>query len=453
MSTIAAISTPNAVGGIAVIRISGENATAVAEKIFRPHGGKKVAEMQGYTCAYGIAHDGGERIDDCILTVFRAPHSYTGEDVCEVSCHGGLYVSKRILRAALNNGAVSAEAGEFTKRAFLNGKLDLTQAEAVMDVISARGEAELRMAEQLREGATYKKVRVCSDRLLRILSGIAAWTDYPDEDIPEIEPTAIHAELTEIRAELESLVRNYDSGRIIREGVATAIVGRPNVGKSTLFNCLSGCERSIVTEIAGTTRDVVEETVRLGDIVLRLSDTAGIHDTDDIIEGMGIDIAEKTAENAELVIAVFDGNCPLSADDLYLIDKINQKKCIAVINKSDQEQLIDTDILKDKFVHIVYISAKNNEGIEQLESEVKELFEINSECFSVVTASNERQKQCIDRAIRSINEGIGIIESSEMYDALNVVLDDAEQSLLELTGERITDAVVDEVFSRFCVGK
>ena len=453
MSTIAAVSTPNAVGGIAVIRISGENAIAVAEKIFRPHGGKTVAEMQGYTCAYGIAHDGGERIDDCILTVFRAPHSYTGEDVCEVSCHGGLYVSKRILRAALNNGAVNAEAGEFTKCAFLNGKLDLTQAEAVMDVLSARGEAELRMAEQLREGATYKKVSACSDRLLRILSGIAAWTDYPDEDIPEIEPTVIHAELTEIRAELESLVRNYDRGRIIREGVATAIVGRPNVGKSTLFNCLSGCERSIVTDIAGTTRDVVEETVRLGDIVLRLSDTAGIHATDDIIEGMGIDIAEKTAENAELVIAVFDGNCPLSEDDLNLINKIKNKKCIAVINKSDREQLIEMELLKDSFVHIVYISAKNNEGIEQLENAVKELFEINSDSFSVVTASNERQKQCIDRAIRSLDEGIGIIESSEMYDALNVVLDDSEQSLLELTGERITDAVVDEVFSHFCVGK
>lgn len=453
MSTIAAISTPNAVGGIAVIRISGERALAVAEKIFRPYGEKIVAEMQGYTCAYGIAHDNGERIDDCILTIFRAPHSYTGEDTCEISCHGGLYVSKCILRAALKNGAVSAESGEFTKRAFLNGKLDLTQAEAVMDVISARGEAELRMAEQLREGAAYKKARECSDRLLKILSGIAAWTDYPDEDIPEIEPTAIKSELTAIRGELASLIRNYDSGRILREGVATAIVGRPNVGKSTLFNCLSGCERSIVTDIAGTTRDVVEETVRLGDIVLRLSDTAGIHDTEDIIEGIGIDIAEKTAKNAELVIAVFDGNCPLSADDFNLINKINNKKCIAVVNKSDRKQLIESEKLSQFFKHIVYISAKQNEGIEQLENAVKELFLINSESFSVATASNERQKQCIERAICSVDEGIGIIESSEMYDALNVVLDDAEQSLLELSGQKITEAVVDEVFSRFCVGK
>ena len=409
--------------------------------------------MQGYTCAYGIAHDNGERIDDCVLTVFRAPHSYTGDDTCEISCHGGLYVSKRILRAVLKNGAVSAEAGEFTKRAFLNGKLDLTQAEAVMDVISARGEAELRMAEQLREGAAFKKAHACSDRLLKLLSGIAAWTDYPDEDIPEIEPTAITAELTEIRGELSSLIRSYDSGRILREGVATAIVGRPNVGKSTLFNCLSGCERSIVTDIAGTTRDVVEETVRLGDIVLRLSDTAGIHDTEDIIEGIGIDIAEKTARNAEVVIVVFDGNCPLSADDFVLIEKFNNKKCIAVINKTDREQLIETDILNDNFLHIVYISAKNSEGIEQLERAVKELFEINPDSISVATAANERQKQCIERAISSIDEGIKVIETSEMYDALNVLLDEAEQSLLELTGEKITEAVVNEVFSRFCVGK
>ncbi len=453
MSTIAAVSTPNAVGGIAVIRISGEKAINTAEAIFRPYGGKTVADMAGYTCAYGVAHDGDEIIDDCILTVFRAPHSYTGEDTCEISCHGGLYVSKRILRAALKYGAVNAEAGEFTKRAFLNGKLDLTQAEAVMDIISARGEAELRMAEQLREGATYKKVRKCSDRLLKILSGIAAWTDYPDEDIPEIEPSVIETELSGIRDELFSLIRSYDSGRILREGVATAIVGRPNVGKSTLFNCLSGCERSIVTDIAGTTRDVVEETVRLGDIVLRLSDTAGIHRTDDRIEGIGIDIAQKTAENAELVIAVFDGNCPLTADDFNLIKSIKNKKCIAVINKSDQQQVIESDALKDFFIQIVYISAKNGDGIEQLESAVKQIFEISPESFSVVSAANERQKLCIERAISSVDEGIEIIRSSEMYDALNVVLDDAEQSLLELTGEIITDAVVDEVFSRFCVGK
>ena len=244
--------------------------------------------MRGYTCAYGEAFDGEERLDDCILTVFRAPHSFTGEDTAEISCHGGIYVTRRILRAALANGAVMAQAGEFTKRAFLNGKIDLTQAESVMDIISAKGERELKMAENIREGAAYKAVRKISDRLMNMLGSLAAWTDYPDEDIPEVEPETMRTELENIRAELESLIRNYDSGRILREGVSTVIVGRPNVGKSTLFNALSGCERSIVTDIAGTTRDAVEETVKLGDVTLRLMDTAGIRETSDKIEEIGV---------------------------------------------------------------------------------------------------------------------------------------------------------------------
>jgi len=374
MSTIAAISTPNAVGGIAVIRISGEEALSVAEKIFSPYGSKKVAEMEGYTCAYGIAHDGDERIDDCILTVFRAPHSYTGEDIAELSCHGGLYVTKKILRAALKNGAVNAEGGEFTKRAYLNGKLDLTQAEAVMDIISAKGERELKMAESLREGAAFKKAKLCSDKLMKILGDLAAWADYPEEDIPEVRPEVLAEELKSVRAELLSLIKNYDSGRILREGIATAIIGRPNVGKSTLFNCLSGCERSIVTEIAGTTRDIIEESVRIGDITLRLSDTAGIHETDDIIEGIGVEMAEKMISSSELVIAVFDGSCPLTEDDLYLINKINKNKTVAVINKNDVGRQLDTSLLEDKVQHIVYLSAKENTGVDELYDKIQSIF-------------------------------------------------------------------------------
>lgn len=453
MATIAAVSTPNAVGGIAVIRISGDEAIAVAEKIFTPFGGKKVADMDGYTCAYGIAHDNGQRIDDCILTIFKAPHSYTGEDTAELSCHGGLFVSKKILRAALKNGATTAEAGEFTKRAFLNGKLDLTQAEAVMDVISAKGELELKMAETLREGAVFKAAKKCSERLLKLLSGLAAWTDYPDEDIPEVEPEAILSELEYVRNDLSALIVDYDRGRIVRDGVATAIVGRPNVGKSTLFNCLSGCERSIVTNIAGTTRDVVEESVRLGDITLRLSDTAGIRETEDIIEGIGVDIAWKTVDSSELVLAVFDGSCPITADDFEIINKINNKKCVAVVNKTDEEMMLDIKILKEYFIQIVYISAKENQGISKLEEAVKQMFEINSDRFSVVTAANERQKLCIENALTAISAAIDALNYGEMLDAVNVLVDEAEQYLLELTGERITDAVVDEVFSRFCVGK
>ena len=453
MSTIAAISTPNAIGGISVIRISGEDAIGVAEKIFSTCGGKKVSDMAGYTCAYGIAHDGDERLDDCILTVFRAPHSYTGEDVVEISCHGGLYVTRKVLRAALGHGAVNAEAGEFTKRAYLNGKLDLTQAEAVMDIISAKGERELKMAENLREGAAFKKAEKCSGKLMKILGDLAAWADYPEEDIPEVRPETLIEELSEVRNDLKSLVQNYDSGRILREGVSTAIIGRPNVGKSTLFNCLSGCERSIVTEIAGTTRDIIEESVRIGDITLRLSDTAGIHETDDIIEGIGVDMAEKMIASSELIIAVFDGSCPLTADDQYLINKINKDKTVAVVNKSDVEQLLDIAELEKQIKHIVYISAKENTGVEELHRHIEEIFKLNEADFDTVTVANERQKYCIDKALESIESAISSLEIGEMLDAVNVLIDEAEQSLLQLTGKKITDAVVDEVFSRFCVGK
>lgn len=453
MSTIAAISTPDSPGGIAVIRISGEEAVSIAEKIFTPYGGKKVAEMEGYTCAYGIAHDSGERIDDCILTIFRAPHSYTGENTAELSCHGGIYVTRKILRTILRNGAEPAQPGEFTKRAYLNGKFDLTQAEAVMEIISAKGERELKMAENLREGAAFRRAKECSDILVRILGDLAAWADYPEEDIPAVEPENLLRDLTDVREKLYSLVENYDCGRILREGIPTAIVGRPNVGKSTLFNCLSGCERSIVTNIAGTTRDVIEETVSLGDIVLRLSDTAGIHQTDDVIEGMGIEIAEKTAQSAELVIAVFDGSCPLNEDDYALIDKVKDMKCVAVINKSDEQSVIEDDVLKEKFIHLVYLSAKENTGIEKLRSEIENIFSINESTINSVCAANERQKRCIDSALMCVDNSIEAINSGEMLDAVNILIDEAEQHLLELTGERITNAVVDNVFSRFCVGK
>lgn len=453
MSTIVAISTPNAVGGIAVIRISGENSLDVAEKIFKPAGDKSIKEMSGYTCCYGIAHDNGERLDDCILTVFKAPHSYTGEDVVEISCHGGIYVTRQILRTALKNGAENAGAGEFTKRAYLNGKLNLTQAEAVMDIISAKGERELKMAENLREGSAFRKAKECSGKLMKILGDLSAWADYPEEDIPEVEPENLCRELKEIRRELLSLIENYDSGRIIREGVSAVIVGRPNVGKSTLFNCLSGCERSIVTDIAGTTRDVVEESVKIGDIVLRLADTAGMRETEDIIEGIGVDIAEKMLYSSELVIAVFDGNSSLTEDDLKLIKKIDNKKTVAVINKSDLGIYPEISEIEKYIKHTVYLSAKENSGIEKLQSAIEEIFEINESSFLQPSVANERQKKCIDNALVCVESAVSALENGELLDAVNVLIDEAEQYLLSLTGERVTDAVVDEVFSRFCVGK
>jgi tRNA modification GTPase len=451
--TIAAISTPNAVGGIAVIRISGENALEAADSVFCSVSGKKAVEMNGYTCTYGYAHDNGERIDDCILTVFHAPNSYTGEDVAELSCHGGLFVTKRILRTILRYNVRPAQAGEFTKRAFINGKIDLTQAEAVMDIIAAKGGTELKMAETLRDGAAFRRSQSIKHKLVAVLGDLAAWADYPDDDIPEVEPQTLKMTLTGIRDDLAGLIKGYDYGKILREGINTVIIGRPNVGKSTLFNCLSGCERSIVTEIAGTTRDVIEESVRIGDFTLRLSDTAGIHETSDIIEGIGVDIAYKRLDEAALIIAVFDGSSPLTADDTRLLQKLRNKRTIAVVNKNDVVQNIETEIISEITPHVVYVSAKDNTGIEQIQRCIEVLFKANELDPEDATVANERQKQCIDLALEQINEAIAAIDNGELLDAVTVLLDEAVSHILELTGEVATEAVVDEVFSRFCVGK
>ena len=453
MSFIAGISTPNAPGGIAVIRISGDSALEIADKVFKAPNGIKAVDMKGYTCSYGHVFDDGQLIDECILTVFKAPHSYTGEDVAEISCHGGLFVTKKILRIILENGAEPSGAGEFTKRAFLNGKLDLTQADAVMDIISAKGDTELKMAESLRKGTVFNKITSVRELLVKILGDLSAWADYPEEDIPEVEPDVLLSELMEIKVQVESLIKGYDYGRILKNGINTVIVGRPNVGKSTLFNCLSGFERSIVTDIAGTTRDVIEESVKIGELVLRLSDTAGIRETSDVIEEIGVDIAFRKLDEADLIIAVFDGSCPLCEDDFKILEKLQNKRCIAVINKSDREIISDEQIINKYIQNTVMISAKNNDGIENLQSAIENIFEAYEIDFDNGIVSNERQKKCIDTALFHINEAISALESGVMLDAVTVLIDEALQSLLELTGEKASETVVNEVFSRFCVGK
>ena len=306
MSTIAAIATPNAAGGIGIIRISGEKAIEITGKAFRSFSGKTVADMKGYTAAYGQIFDGDSPIDEAVVIVYRAPKSYTGEDVCEICCHGGLYIMNKVLRLIFSLGASPATAGEFTKRAFLNGKIDLIQAESVMNIISASGEAALNAARNTLKGSVSKKISDICSSLITSAAALAAWSDYPDEDIPAVETGVLYTTLSSIESELDSLIKRYDSGKAVTEGVNTVICGKPNVGKSTLMNVLSGCERSIVTSIAGTTRDIVEETVRIGDILLRLADTAGIHDTNDEVESIGVNMAKSRIETADLILAVFD---------------------------------------------------------------------------------------------------------------------------------------------------
>ncbi len=454
MSTVAAISTPNAVGGIAVIRISGEDAFAVSDRVFKAYSGKKVSEMEGYTCAYGEVSEKGEKLDDVVLTVFRAPKSYTGEDVAEISCHGGLFITRQILRLVLASGAELAEPGEFTKRAFLNGKMSLTQAEAVMDVISSTGKNELKFAVALKDGAMFRRITSVREKLVKILGDLAAWADYPEEeDIPFVEPDKLEANLVDIRSDLMKLSATYDYGKIIREGINTVIVGRPNVGKSTLMNCLSGYERSIVTNIAGTTRDVVEEYVKIGELTIRLSDTAGIRNTDDQIEQRGVEIAYGKIKEADLILAVFDSSEHLSDDDRKIIDSLKDRNAIALLNKSDKERVADIEYLREHFKYVIEISAKTSGGIEGLEEVLEKMF-INEEIDSNDgIIANERQKMCLEMSLDSVNEALAALRAGESLDAVTVVIDEALAALLKLTGEKVTDSVVDEVFSRFCVGK
>lgn len=451
---VAAVSTPRGQGGISVIRVSGEAALEVCDRIFTPVScAQKPSEMSGYTCAYGKIYDGSDYIDDCVLTAFRAPRSYTGEDVAEISCHGGIYVTERILQLILKNGARPAEAGEFTRLAFLNGKMDLTEAEAVMDIISAEGTAAHKCAASLREGRLFSSVHKISERLLGLLGELGAWIDYPEEDIPGVEDEALLATLNYAADELNALLSGYDCGKILREGIDTAIVGKPNVGKSTIMNLLSGCERSIVTDIAGTTRDIVEESVRLGDFVLRLSDTAGIHATDDIVESAGVKKAQSKLEAAQLVIAVFDNSEELTGEDIEIAELCNGRNTIAVINKTDCEQRLDCEYIKSRFPICIFISAGSGEGLNELQNVLKKMFNTDSLNYDTGVLANERQRGCVRNALALIKESIAAFKSGVTLDAVNVTLDEAEDCLLELTGEKTTEAVVNEVFSHFCVGK
>ncbi len=454
MSTIAAIATPDAVGGLSIIRISGKSAFTIADKSFKSLNKKNVFDMKGYTCSYGyIIDENNNKIDDVILTVFRNPKSYTGEDVVEISCHGGRYITKKILRIILKNGARPAQAGEFTKRAFLNGKLSLTQAEAVMDVISSAGEKQLKYANVLKNGSIFKKITKIKNRLIEVLSGLAAWADFPEEDVPEVDPHTLILQINSIIDELNLLLSTYDQGRIVREGINTVICGKPNVGKSTLMNCLIGFQRSIVTDIAGTTRDVIEESVRLGDFTLRLSDTAGLRKTNDIIESMGVDIAYKKIDEADLIIAVFDSTSQLSNEEIELISHIKNKKCIAIINKIDGDCKIDKKILYSSFKYVMEISAKNNQGTEQIKDILNEIFLSDDIEPDDGIIANERQKNCLENSLKNLNEAKLILENGETLDAVTVMIDSAVDNLLELTGEKASDVIIDEVFSRFCVGK
>ena len=451
--TVAAISTPQNTGGIGIIRVSGDDAIEICSKIFAPTGKRNLTELKGYNAAHGYIMYKGERVDECVALVFRAPKSYTGENVVELSCHGGLFVLKKVLRAVLEAGAEPAEAGEFTKRAFLNGKIDLTEAEAVMGIINAQGEEGAKVALNTLDGALSKKTAELNHRLLSASAQMAAWVDYPDEDIEELSDSVLLDTLREVKNELEGLLSRFDAGSAVTKGVETAIVGKPNVGKSALMNLLSGFSRSIVTDIAGTTRDVVEQTVNLGSVLLHLADTAGIHETEDVVESIGVDRAKEKIERATLVLAVFDKSRELTEADEEILSLCKNKRAVAILNKSDLELKADIDKIKSAIADSVDLCALSGDGLSALREITERLLCVNELDTSAAVLSTERQRKNTLEAVSAIDEAIDGILMGMTMDAINVCVDTAVSSLLQMTGEKATAAVVNEVFSQFCVGK
>lgn len=452
--TIAAISTAQGEGGIGVIRISGEQAVEIGEKVFCSVNGKKLSSMKGYTAAFGkIVNRDKEGVDEAVALVFKAPHSYTGEDVVELSCHGGVYITQQVLRAVFEAGAVPAQAGEFTKRAFLNGKIDLTEAEAVIDIISAKSRSAARAALFVKDGVVRRKIDEIKESLLSLTAHLSAWADYPEEDIAEVSDDMISDVCNNAQKQLQKLLDSYDSGQAVKQGIDTVIAGRPNVGKSTLMNLLAGCDKSIVTDIPGTTRDVVEDTVLVGDVILKLSDTAGLHNTSDTVEKIGVDRARKRLEQCRLLLAVFDNSSELDDEDLNLLTFASEIPTVAIINKSDLPQKLDVQLIKSKVNRVIFTSAANGEGKDEIASAVAEIAGTSNLNPSDGILSNERQRIAVNNALKSVGEAKSAVECGLTYDAITVSLEDAISELLELTGEKTSDEVIDRVFHNFCVGK
>ncbi|MBR3268757.1 MAG: tRNA uridine-5-carboxymethylaminomethyl(34) synthesis GTPase MnmE [Oscillospiraceae bacterium] len=447
MSTIAAISTPPAVGGISMIRISGEKSIAVAEHLFYATNQVKVSEMRGYTCAYGYICDGNERIDDVILTVFRAPHSYTGEDTVEITCHGGLYLTNEILHLVLKNGAVPAGAGEFTKRAFLNGKLSLSQAEAVMNVIEADGKAALHQANLVKEGRLSRQMNAIADELIGILSALAYWLDDAEQFPEELDSSRLFTQIRDIYNKLSDMSKHYRDGKIYLQGIRTVLLGKPNAGKSSVMNWLCGVNRSIVTSIAGTTRDVITEQVKVGAYTLLVSDTAGIRETENEIETIGIEQAMKALSTADLVLYVIDASVGITKEDREVLKQCEDTKTVILWNKTDLNST-EPDV---DFPHLLPCSMIADPPFDGLLKHLQQLFpEIVPNQPSVV---NERQNQLLESAMKHVQSAMDLLESYGEPDLISVDLEIAARHLSEIDGKDVSKETIDGVFSRFCVGK
>ena len=458
--TIAAISTARGKGGVALLRISGPDAISICQKVFLPQSGKPLSEYAPRTAVFGSIYapdDRGEwsEIDNGLATVFRAPASFTGEDTVEICCHGGTLLTQTVLTACLAAGARAAEAGEFTRRAFLNGKMGLSAAEALGDLLEAQTREQLTLAHAGTDGRVERKCREIYDALCAVLSSVYAKIDYPDEDLAEMSREEMEASLAECTARIEKLLDTYRTGHAIAEGIPTVICGKPNVGKSSLYNCIVGRDAAIVTDVEGTTRDVLCETAALGRVTLRLFDTAGLHETDDVVEKIGIDRARKALDDAELILAVFDGSVtPDDADKALAVSLKNANATvIAIINKSDLG-IAKEEFYTQHFVHTVTLSAKAGEGIEKLSALVESCFingELDTKNDTVLT--NARQKGAALSALEAINRAREGLAYGLPVELCCSDCEAAMQAIAELDGRAVSEDIVSHIFSHFCVGK
>lgn len=460
--TIAAISTAYGKGGIAVIRISGDEAIRVAGRVFRPASGSALSEIEGGRIVYGTicapSADGGfgKLIDDGMAAVLRAPRSYTGEDTVEISCHGGILLTEQVLSAVIAAGARPAEAGEFTRRAFVAGKLSLTEAEAVINLIDARSEEALKLARSHTAGRLTAKLSEFYESLRTLLSTAYVYADYPDEDLTDLSPDEMIAALAALRSEMQVLSDTYYVGHAVSEGVSAVIVGRPNTGKSSILNRLLGRDRAIVSNIAGTTRDTIEETVQVGKVTLRLTDTAGLRKSEDVIEQIGVERSLAALSGAELILAVFDGAEALSDEDRELLCRLETCAVpkIALLNKSDLQADGAVVLPEGLFDAVCAVSAQTGEGIDALRQTVEGLFvsgEIDYD--STVILANARQKGALDRAIGGVAAALVALESGFTPDVAGLDLEEAMAALSEADGRAVSADIVDAIFHRFCVGK
>ena len=454
--TIAAAATAMGSAGIGIIRISGTDAFAVLEKVFRPKNEKKVmSEQPGYTVHYGMAVDGEQVLDEVLVMMMRGPHSYTAEDTAEIDCHGGRLVMQKILEAVLKNGARAAEPGEFTKRAFLNGRMDLSQAEAVMDLIQSKNEMALKSSLAQLKGNVRQEIEKLRAQILYEMAFVEAALDDPEHISLDGYSEELLEKMRGIAAEVERLLKSSESGRMLKEGIKTVILGKPNAGKSSLLNVLLGEERAIVTEIAGTTRDVLEEQLQLGEVSLQLLDTAGIRSTEDVVEQIGVERARKQAEDADLILYVADSSRVLDENDEEILKLLEGKKALVLLNKSDLAPVITPQIMRERTGHpVLVISAKEGAGIQELEEKIRSLFFRGEVDFNdEVLITNLRQKQALMDASKSLYMVIESIENGMPEDFFTIDLKDAYTSLGFIIGEEIGDDLANEIFGKFCMGK